>query len=63
MDGSSHRAYRAHMESDGALLRRASLTARLTEGVARKVTTIVAGAGCEKSTLLRAWVRDRRSAW
>ena len=42
---------------------RPKLEARLAEAMARRLTTIVAGAGFGKSTLLSAWSRDLRCAW
>lgn len=45
-------------------LARAQLEARLDEGVARRLTIVVAGAGFGKSALLGAWAgRRRRSVW
>ena len=44
-------------------LTRARLEERLDEGLARRLTIVVAGAGFGKSTLLGAWAVRRSSAW
>jgi DNA-binding SARP family transcriptional activator len=46
-----------------AVLRRASLERRLDDGVCRRLTTLVAGAGYGKTTLLAAWSEARQGAW
>ena len=45
------------------LLRRERLLARLDEVLARRLTTVVAGAGFGKSTLLSAWAAGVNCAW
>jgi ATP/maltotriose-dependent transcriptional regulator MalT/DNA-binding SARP family transcriptional activator len=44
-------------------LRRPVLESRLDEAFGKRLTTIVAGAGLGKSTLLAAWTRDVQCAW
>ncbi len=47
----------------GGLLARPKLEARLDEAFGRRLTTIVAGAGYGKTTLLAQWARDVECAW
>lgn len=44
-------------------LRRPRLESRLDEAFGKRLTTIVAGAGLGKSTLLAGWTRDVHCAW
>ena len=44
-------------------LRRERLVALLEEGLGRRLTTVVAGAGFGKSALLSAWAADVNCAW
>ena len=44
-------------------LRRERLLERLGEALERRLTTVVAGAGFGKSTLLAVWVADLHCAW
>jgi ATP/maltotriose-dependent transcriptional regulator MalT/DNA-binding SARP family transcriptional activator len=46
-----------------ATLSRAELQARLDEALRRRVTTVIAGAGFGKSTLLAAWAQRHDVAW
>ena len=46
-----------------AALPRAQLQARLDEGFSRRLTTVIAGAGVGKSTLLAAWAQRHEVAW
>jgi ATP/maltotriose-dependent transcriptional regulator MalT/DNA-binding SARP family transcriptional activator len=46
-----------------ATLPRAPLQARLDEALRRRVTTVIAGAGFGKSTLLAAWAQRHDVAW
>jgi len=46
-----------------SLLRRERLVRALDEALARRLTTVVAGAGFGKSTLLAAWAADVNCAW
>ena len=45
------------------LLARERLVSRLEEALGRRLTTVVAGAGFGKSTLLSAWAADVNCAW
>jgi DNA-binding SARP family transcriptional activator len=42
---------------------RPALRARLDEAAGRRLTTVIAGAGYGKSTLLAAWAEENRPAW
>ena len=44
-------------------LPRAPLQARLDQALSRRVTTVIAGAGVGKSTLLAAWAERQDVAW
>jgi ATP/maltotriose-dependent transcriptional regulator MalT/DNA-binding SARP family transcriptional activator len=46
-----------------ATLPRAALQARLDQALSRRVTTVIAGAGFGKSTLLAAWAERHDVAW
>ena len=46
-----------------AALPRARLQARLDQGLSRRLTTVIAGAGVGKSTLLAAWAQRHDVAW
>ncbi|HEX6698585.1 MAG TPA: BTAD domain-containing putative transcriptional regulator [Solirubrobacteraceae bacterium] len=46
-----------------AALPRAQLQARLDQGLSRRLTTVIAGAGVGKSTLLAAWAQRHEVAW
>lgn len=46
-----------------ALIERPRLESRLDEAFGRRLTTVVAGAGYGKTTLVAQWARDVRSAW
>ncbi|HUH08652.1 MAG TPA: tetratricopeptide repeat protein, partial [Egibacteraceae bacterium] len=46
-----------------SLVARPALMARLDDGLSRRLTTVVAGAGFGKSTLLSAWIQQHRGAW
>jgi ATP/maltotriose-dependent transcriptional regulator MalT/DNA-binding SARP family transcriptional activator len=46
-----------------AALPRAQLQARLDQGLSRRLTTVIAGAGVGKSTLLGAWAQRHEVAW
>src|SRR5215208_2684102 len=46
-----------------AALPRAELQARLDQALRRRVTTVIAGAGVGKSTLLAAWAQRHDVAW
>ena len=44
-------------------IRRPKLEARLDESLSRRLTTVVAGAGFGKSTLLASWSANVAAAW
>jgi DNA-binding SARP family transcriptional activator len=46
-----------------AALPRAELQARLDQALSRRVTTVIAGAGVGKSTLLAGWAQRHDAAW
>src|SRR6185295_6963950 len=46
-----------------AALPRAQLQARLDQGLSRRLTTVIAGAGVGESTLLAAWAQRHEVAW
>ena len=59
--GSERGAARAALPD--AILRRHALEHRLDEAFEKRLTTVVAGAGYGKSTLLAGWASDVRFAW
>src|SRR5688572_27613107 len=53
----------ANSEPSESVLRRPRLEERLDESFGRRLTTIVAGAGYGKSTLVSSWASDVDCAW
>ncbi|MDQ3640057.1 MAG: hypothetical protein M3450_00985, partial [Actinomycetota bacterium] len=51
------------MAKSGFFCARPRLHARLDDGASRRLTTVVAGPGFGKSTLVADWVADRAYAW
>jgi len=47
----------------GSLLERPELEARLDTAFGKRLTTVIAGAGYGRTTLLAQWSRDIECAW